>query len=112
MTSQGLLCSVVSAVVQSPTTTTTPSVVATAHSSNEVEGQVDGDEDDRDADRLAGPAQEDRAEQGQQDERDQHPVVAEQRRHVRVLRDVRGRVRRRQRHGDEEVGGHAAMASS
>ena len=79
-------------------------VLQADHDDHQVERQVDGDQPDGDADRLAESAQEHRGQQRQQDQGDQQVVVAPGFRDERVLHQVRGGVGGRQRHGDQEVG--------
>ena len=65
--------------------------------------RYDRDDHDGEADRLAEAFQKDRAESCQQHERDGDRMI-ERGRHERVVDDVLGRVGRRQRDGDDEVG--------
>ena len=68
-----------------------------------VQEDVRGADEDRDADRLAEPAQEDAREYGEERERDRHLVALEKRPEIRVLAGVLGGVGRGQRHRDHEV---------
>lgn len=74
-----------------------------------VEHQVDTHENHGDVDRLGESLQEHRAQQCQQDKSDQHLVSTEDTTDVRVLDRVRARIRRGQRHRDEEVGRREAQ---
>ena len=58
----------------------------------------------RDPDRLGEPLQEDGAEQRHQPQGDPQLLTVQERRDVRVLHQVRARVRGRERDGDDEVG--------
>ena len=68
-----------------------------------VQREIGVDEHDRKPDRLAKASEEDRAERREQHQRDEQLVVHPGRR-VRVAQDVLGRVGRRERDGDDEVG--------
>ena len=70
---------------------------------DDVQQQVGHDQQHRQADRLAKPAQEDGAQAGEEDQRHRHRML-DPVRHERVLEDVGGRVGRRQRDGDDVVG--------
>ena len=70
---------------------------------DDVEREVDGDDDHRQANGFAKPFQEDRAESGQQHDRDGNRVI-ERRGHERVVDDVLGRVGGGERNRDDEVG--------
>ncbi len=76
---------------------------------DDVESEVDPHQSDREPDRLGEAAQEHRAEQGQQEQRDRDLVAGEQGPEVGVLDQVRRGVGRRQGHGDDEVGGREAQ---
>ena len=86
-------------------TSTRPTTVITALSAEEHR-----DQRDRHADRLAEAEQEDEAEDQQQDDGDQHGVAVQERRQVRVLRHVHGRVGRRQGDRDDPRGGRRSRA--
>ena len=68
-----------------------------------VEHEIDGDDRHRESDGLAESLEEDRAECRQQHQRQRDRVVHPAG-HERILDDVRGRVRRRERDGDDESG--------
>lgn len=78
------------------------------HHDDDVQGQVDPDQNDGDADGLQEALEEHRPEQRDQQQRDQHLLVVQYIGQVRVLDQVGGGVRRRQRDGDQEVGGGEA----
>jgi hypothetical protein len=75
---------------------------------HEVERQVDGDQPDRDPDRLGEALEEDPTQQRDQHQRDADLVAVQEARDQRVLQDMGGGVGRRQGDGDDEVGGHKA----
>ncbi len=68
---------------------------------DDVQREVDGDDRNGEADRLAEPFQEDRTERREQQQRQRHGVVQPVRRE-RILDDVRGGVRGRQGDRDDE----------
>ena len=70
---------------------------------DDVQRQIDGDDQDGDADGLLETAQEDCAQHRQQEQRDRHVLSLQPAGDNRVLDQVRRGVRRRQRHGDHEV---------
>ena len=75
---------------------------------DEVEGQVDGHQADRDPDGLGEPLEEDPAQQRDQHQRDPDLVAVQDVGDQRVLQDMGGRVGGREGDGDDEVGGHEA----
>ncbi len=74
---------------------------------HEIEREIGADERDGDADGLAEAFEEDRAEQGDQEQRHDDLVAMEGLRE-RVLADVRGGVGGREGDGDDETRGHEA----
>jgi hypothetical protein len=81
--------------------------VDTVDHEDEVEREIDDDQPDRQSDRLAETPQEDRAQH--QEQRDRHEYgMPEPVRRERVLDQVRGGVRGRQRDGDHEARGREA----
>jgi hypothetical protein len=75
---------------------------------NEIEGEVDGDQPDRDPDRLGEALEEHPAQQCDQEQRHPELVALEEARDQRVLQDMGGGVGGREGDGDDEVGGHKA----
>ena len=79
-----------------------PEMVQAPRDDDHVQQQVDRDDGNGETHRLTESLEEDRAEPGEQDEREQDRVVEAVRRQ-RVLDDVRRRVRRGQRDRDDEA---------
>ncbi len=86
----------------------------TARDDDQIQEEVDGDEQDGDADGLLEPLEKDRPEEGDEDQGDADgphvafdvpPLRLEEMVNERVLDDVRGGVGGRERDGDDEVGG-------
>jgi hypothetical protein len=75
---------------------------------DQVQQQVGGHQTDGDPDRLPEPLEEDRAEDGDEEERDRDLLPLQHPGGERVLQDVRRRVGRREGDGDDEVGGDEA----
>src|SRR5207342_2231824 len=75
---------------------------------DQVEGQVDGHQPDRDPNGLGEALEEDPAQQPDQQQRDGNLVTVEEAGDQRVLQDMGGGVGSRERDGDDEVGSHEA----
>jgi hypothetical protein len=75
---------------------------------DKVEGQVDGDEPDRDADGLGEALEEDPAQQRDQEQRDRDLLAVQEAGDQGIFQDVGGGVGGREGDGDDEVGGHEA----